>query len=148
MQYHSHRDAASPGGDPTDVLWLRGFISCIIRPARPDALLDASLPRNRLFCKSDSAGSSIACSRLATSQRCSRDGGYGLGVLRFSAAEASACSGCPPGTYGNLTGLYRSASCALAACHWMLPGPCSLSESDSGPLRLVPYGSENPCMRG
>ena len=89
MQYHSHRDAASPGGDPTDVLWLRGFISCIIRPARPDALLDASLPRNRLFCKSDSAGSSIACSRLATSQRletsrlatfCSRDGGCGLGV--------------------------------------------------------------------
>lgn len=43
MQYHSHRDAASPGGDPTDVLWLRGFISCIICLTRPDALLDASL---------------------------------------------------------------------------------------------------------
>ncbi len=48
---------ARPGGDLTNMLWLRGFISCTISTTRPDAPFDSFRPRSTLVCKPASPGS-------------------------------------------------------------------------------------------
>ncbi len=63
--------------------------------------------QRRVACLSSEYDPPRATTRDDISQPCSRNGCFGLGVLRFTGAGASACSGCTLGTYSNSTGLYR-----------------------------------------